>query len=55
MLFLTPWQATTGIWYDFYHAFDEFRDKHWKKFGSAPYVSPPVRKNWCVKPYSESH
>ncbi|KAG4439241.1 hypothetical protein IFR05_005279 [Cadophora sp. M221] len=32
--------------YDFYHAFDDFRDKHWETFGSAPYVSPPVRKNW---------
>ena len=34
------------MWYDDYHAFDDFRDKYWAKYQKAPYISPPTRASW---------
>lgn len=39
-------QATKDMWYDDYHAFDEFRDKYWAQHQRAPYISPPTRAAW---------
>lgn len=34
------------MWYDDYHAFDDFQDKYWAKYQRAPYVTPPTRAAW---------
>lgn len=34
------------MWYDDYHAFDDFRDTYWAKHQRAPYISPPTRAFW---------
>ncbi|KAL8671103.1 MAG: hypothetical protein Q9168_004385, partial [Polycauliona sp. 1 TL-2023] len=39
-------KATQDMWYDDYHAFDDFRDQHWAKFRKAPYLTPPTRAAW---------
>ncbi|KAL8949128.1 MAG: hypothetical protein Q9222_004739 [Ikaeria aurantiellina] len=38
--------ATQDIWYDDYHAFDDFRDKYWAKYQKVPYITPPTRAAW---------
>ncbi|KAL8867069.1 MAG: hypothetical protein Q9174_005901, partial [Haloplaca sp. 1 TL-2023] len=39
-------KATQDMWYDDYHAFDDFRDKFWMEHQRAPYVTPPTREAW---------
>ncbi|KAI4247804.1 MAG: hypothetical protein L6R42_009545 [Xanthoria sp. 1 TBL-2021] len=39
-------KATQDMWYDDYHAFDNFRDKYWADHQRAPYVTPPTRAAW---------
>ncbi|KAL8938545.1 MAG: hypothetical protein Q9216_003831 [Gyalolechia sp. 2 TL-2023] len=39
-------KATQDMWYDDYHAFDDFRDEHWAKYQKAPYLTPPTRAAW---------
>lgn len=34
------------MWYDDYHAFDEFREEYWAKHQNAPYITPPTRAAW---------
>lgn len=43
---LNETQATQDMWYDDYHAFDDFRDKYWAENERAPYVTPPTREAW---------
>ncbi|KAL8793902.1 MAG: hypothetical protein Q9195_003521 [Heterodermia aff. obscurata] len=38
--------ATKDMWYDDYHAFDEFRELYWAKYKKAPYLTPPTRAAW---------
>lgn len=38
--------ATKWMWYDDYHAFDDFREKYWQMNSKAAYVSPPTRDAW---------
>jgi len=35
------------LWYDGYHALDDFREKYQTKHGKNPYVSPVVRGDWA--------
>ncbi|KAE9372706.1 amidase signature enzyme [Stipitochalara longipes BDJ] len=34
------------LWYDGYHALDDFRERYEKKYNKKPYVSPVVRGDW---------
>ena len=34
------------MWYDDYHAFDEFRERYGAKTQKVPYVTPPTRAAW---------
>ena len=34
------------MWYDDYHAFDEFRELYWATYNKAPYLTPPTRAAW---------
>ncbi|KAI4232696.1 MAG: hypothetical protein LQ349_004846 [Xanthoria aureola] len=34
------------MWYDDYHAFDDFRAKYWADNKKAPYITPPTRAAW---------
>ena len=45
-LLLTESQATQDMWYDDYHAFDDFRAKYWAENKKAPYITPPTRAAW---------
>ena len=38
------------MWYDDYHAFDEFREEYWAKHQKAPYINLPTRAAWdsCI-------
>jgi hypothetical protein len=42
------YQASGDLFYDFYHAFDGFRDSYREKEHKHAYVSPPVQRNWLV-------
>jgi hypothetical protein len=46
LYYLTLNQATQDMWYDDYHAFDEFRDEYWAKHQRSPYISPPTHAAW---------
>ncbi|OJD30648.1 glutamyl-trna amidotransferase [Diplodia corticola] len=37
-----------SFWYDDFHNTDEFRSRYKRKFGSNPYVSPPVQWQWSL-------
>ncbi|KAL8846996.1 MAG: hypothetical protein Q9221_007952 [Calogaya cf. arnoldii] len=39
-------KATQDMWYDDYHAFDDFRDRYWAEHQQAPYITPPTRAAW---------
>ncbi|KAG8527758.1 uncharacterized protein KY384_007912 [Bacidia gigantensis] len=39
-------KATQDMWYDDYHAFDEFRERYWAENERAPYITPPTRSSW---------
>ena len=45
-LLLIELQATQDMWYDDYHAFDDFRAKYWAENKKAPYITPPTRAAW---------
>lgn len=45
-LLLTELQATQDMWYDDYHAFDDFRAKYRAANKKAPYITPPTRAAW---------
>ncbi|KAI4283705.1 MAG: hypothetical protein L6R35_005075 [Caloplaca aegaea] len=38
--------ATQDMWFDDYHAFDNFREQHWERYQKAPYLTPPARVAW---------
>jgi hypothetical protein len=42
-------KAISNIWYEDYHHFDEFRQRHWELFDKAPYLDPVVNAKWCVQ------
>ncbi|KUJ08791.1 amidase signature enzyme [Mollisia scopiformis] len=47
--------ATEDMWYDDYHAFDDFRERYYSKYQKPPYVSPPTHKAWeSCKPITKS-
>ena len=35
-----------SFFHDDYHNFDQFRAEYYEKYSKAPYVSPPVRRQW---------
>ncbi|KAI1110106.1 amidase signature domain-containing protein [Nemania sp. NC0429] len=46
---ISEFLENTGFWpmyYDNYHAFDDFREGYQKSFGKPVYVSPPQRWKW---------
>lgn len=38
---------THAYYYSYYHASDDFRDEHQKRFGHQPYVIPFVKQRWA--------
>lgn len=40
--------SRNSFFHDDYHSFDTFRDEYSKRYGTQPYVSPPVRWQWSV-------
>ena len=40
-------QATQDMWYDDYHAFDDFRELYRATYHKAPYLTPPTRAAWA--------
>ncbi len=39
-------QVPGDLWYDGYHALDDFREQYERKYNKKPYVSPVVRNDW---------
>ncbi|KAI9685646.1 MAG: hypothetical protein M1820_010755 [Bogoriella megaspora] len=43
---LDDYMLKAYMWYDDYHAFDDFQEVFWAKHQRAPYLTPPTREAW---------
>ncbi|KAL8903055.1 MAG: hypothetical protein Q9207_004187 [Kuettlingeria erythrocarpa] len=43
---LEKYMIKANMWFDDYHAFDDFRQQHWEQYHKAPYLTPPTRVAW---------